>query len=61
MKIKIIILLTVLLNFTLAASPNKCGKGKPCTIGKLSTPVRTMVMMIDEAELLPMHHYLNKF
>jgi hypothetical protein len=64
MKYKITILLTVLLIGGLSASPNKCCKGVRCgTDGKkaVTAPVRTVVMMIDDAELLPMHHYLNKF
>jgi hypothetical protein len=65
MKFKIIIVLAVLLTGSISASPNKCGKGVRCAnnAGKQTTitPARTVVMMIDEAELLPMHHYLNKF
>jgi hypothetical protein len=65
MKYKITILLAVLLAGGLSASPNKCCKGVRCTTGSgkkaVVTPVRAVVMMIDEAELLPMHHYLNKF
>ncbi len=75
MKGKIIIVLAVLLTGSLSASPNKCGKGRRCAgnagkqpagvphllsalPGKCGTPGD---MMIDDAELLPMHHYLNKF
>ena len=65
MKFKIIIVLAVLLTGSISASPNKCGKGVRCAAkaGNQTTtaPARTVVMMIDEAELLPMHHYLNKF
>jgi hypothetical protein len=65
MKHKIIILLAVLLTGGLSATPNRCCNGAGCATRSVKqaavTPVRTLVMMIDDVELLPMHHYLNKF
>jgi len=61
MKIKIICLLTVLLNASLAASPNRCCNGTKCT-GKQSpvtTPVKVVTMMIDDVELMPIHLFNN--
>jgi hypothetical protein len=64
MKIKIICLLTVLLIGAGAASPNNYCGGVHCT-GKLikqaTTPVKKVVLMIDDVELLPSHHFLNIF
>ena len=66
MKIKIICLLTVLLIGAGVASPNNyCNGVSKCT-GKLikqvtTAPAQKMVMMIDEMELMPVHHFLNKF
>lgn len=62
---KIIFLLIVLINCGLAASPNRnCGSmhcaGKT-TKQATTLPVKKVVMMIDEAELLPLHHFLNNF
>jgi hypothetical protein len=65
MKLKIICLLAVLFAFSLAASPNRnCGDIHcPGKITRQATtlPVKKVVMMIDEAELLPLHHFLNNF
>lgn len=65
MKIKIICLLTVLLIGAGAASPNNYCGGVRCP-GKLekqvtTTPVKKVVLMIDDVELLPSHHFLNIF
>jgi hypothetical protein len=65
MKPKIILLLTVLLVGGLAASPNRNCGGIGC-VGKFTPqattlPVKRVVMMIDEAEMLPLHHFLNNF
>lgn len=57
MKYKLIILLAVLLTGGLSASPNRSCNGKHPTI----TPVKTVVMMIDEAELMPLHYFLRNF
>jgi hypothetical protein len=65
MKCKIIIALAVLLTGSISASPNKCGKGLRCAGNgdkqSTTTPLRAAALMIDDAELLPMHHYLHKF
>jgi hypothetical protein len=58
MKIRIIIFLAVLLTGSLSASPNKCGKGVRCITNESN---KTPVMMIDEAELLPMQYFLRNF
>ena len=66
MKIKIICLVTVLLIGAGAASPNNYCGGVRCT-GKLVkqvttiTPVKKVVLMVDELELLPGHQFLNNF
>jgi hypothetical protein len=64
MKIKIV-LLAVLISCGLAATPNRnCGDIRcPHKITRQATtlPVKKVVMMIDEAELLPLHHFLNNF
>jgi hypothetical protein len=65
MKIKIICLLTVLLiGAGVASSNNYCG-GVRCP-GKLvkqvtTTSVKKVVLMVDDLELLPSHHFLNNF
>ena len=65
MKIKIVCLFAVLLCCGLAASPNRNCGGVRCP-GKITRqataiPVKKVIMMIDEAELLPLHHFLNNF
>lgn len=65
MKLKIVCLLIVLFGCSLAASPNRNCGGVRCA-GKLTRqvttmPVKKVIMMIDEVELLPMHHLLNNF
>jgi hypothetical protein len=57
MKLKIIVLLGILLTCGISASPNRSCNGKPATI----TPVKKVMMMIDEAELMPMHYFLRNF
>ena len=63
MKFKIIFLLTALLTGGISASPNKSCNGVRCGTreGKKTTmsPVRKVVMMIDEAELMPMFIFLR--
>ena len=63
MKFKIIILLCVLLTGGISASPNKSCNGVHCATneGKKNTmaPVRKVVMMMDEAELMPMFIFLR--
>jgi hypothetical protein len=65
MKFKIIFLLSALLTGGISASPNKCCNGVRCGANeeKKTTvaPVRAVVMMIDEAELMPMHYFLRNF
>ena len=64
MNFKIIFLLSVLLTGGISASPNKCCNGVRCgaNAGKQTTaPVRAVVMMIDETELMPMHYFLRNF
>ncbi|HUP12471.1 MAG TPA: hypothetical protein VM187_09675 [Niastella sp.] len=65
MKFKIILLLGSLLTGGISASPNKCCNGVRCAAdaGKQTTisPVKTVVMMIDEAELMPLHYFLRNF
>jgi hypothetical protein len=66
MKIKIICLLTVLIIGAGAASPNNyCGgvrcPGNPEKQATTTSPVKKMVLMIDDLELLPSHHFLNIF
>ena len=66
MKIKIICLLAVLLIGGLVASPNNYWGGLHCNSGKPATKVTTtsvdkVMMMIDDVELLPIHHFLNNF
>ena len=65
MKIKIICLLTVLLIGAGAASPNNYCGGVRGT-GKLVKQVTVtnapkVVLMSDDMELLPGHHFLNNF
>lgn len=57
MKLKIVILLGILLTGGLSASPNRSCDGKKIT----ATPVSKVVMMIDEAELLPLQYFLRNF
>lgn len=63
MKLKIIIVLAVLLTGGISASPNKSCKGVCCASreGKKApiAPVRKVVMMIDESELMPMFIFLR--
>lgn len=63
MKYRIIILLAALLTGGISASPNKSCNGVHCATseGKKTTmaPVRKVVMMIDEAELMPMFIFLR--
>jgi hypothetical protein len=62
MKYKIIILLAVLLTGGLSATPNKSCKGMRCRSNEeKKAPVRTVMMMIDETELMPMHYFLRNF
>jgi len=66
MKIKIICLLAVLLIGGLVASPNNYCGGLRCNSGKPANKVTTtsvdkVMMMIDDVELLPIHHFLNNF
>jgi hypothetical protein len=60
MKLKIIIVLAVLLTGGISASPNKSCKGVHCSThaGK-QAPEKKVVMMIDEAELMPMFIFLR--
>jgi hypothetical protein len=72
MKFKIIFLLSALLAGGLSASPNRSCNGVRCAItetagvpqvlpasqGKCGTPWE---MMIDEAELMPLHYFLRNF
>jgi hypothetical protein len=64
MKSKIICLLIILFGCGLAASPNRNCDGVHCT-GKPKqvtiAPAKAVVMMIDDVDLLPIHHYLNNF
>ena len=65
MKIKIICLLIVLLIGAGVASPNNYCGGVRCT-NKVAkqvtiTPVKKVVLMIDDLELLPSHHFLTNF
>jgi hypothetical protein len=64
MKSKIICLLTILFCCGLAASPNRNCDGVRCT-GKPKqvtvTPAKTAAMVIDDLDLLPIHHYLSNF
>lgn len=55
MKYRIIILLAVLLTGGLSATPNRSCNGKQTII----TPVKKVVMMIDEGELMPMFIFLQ--
>lgn len=57
MKFKFIILLGTLLTGGISATPNKSCNGKHPPI----TPVKAVVMMIDEAELMPLHYFLRNF
>jgi hypothetical protein len=57
MKFKFIILLGILLTGGISATPNRSCNGKHPTI----TPVKTVVMMIDETELMPLHYFLRNF
>lgn len=57
MKFKIIILLGILLTGGISASPNRSCDGKIPTI----SPAKTVVKMIDEAELMPLHYFLRNF
>lgn len=63
MKYRIIILLAALLTSGISASPNKSCNGVRCATreGKKTSmaPVRKVVMMIDEAELVPMFVFLR--
>jgi hypothetical protein len=64
MKIKIICLLTVLLIGAGVASPNNyCGVHCPGKLVKQVTTasVKKVVLMVDDLELLPSHHFLNNF
>ena len=62
MKLKII-LLSILLTGGISASPNKSCNGICCATreGKKTSmaPVRKVVMMMDEAELMPMFIFLR--
>ena len=65
MKPKLICLLIILIVGSLVASPNNyCGDVR-CP-GKLAkqvtvTTAKKVVLMIDDMELLPSHHFLNNF
>ena len=64
MKIKIICLLTVLFIGAGAASPNNYCGGVRCPaklVKQVTTPVKKMVLMVDDLELLPSHQFLNNF
>ncbi|AEV97581.1 hypothetical protein Niako_1206 [Niastella koreensis GR20-10] len=66
MKPKLICLIIILIGSCLAASPkNYCG-GVRCPVkpekqGTTTSPVKKVVLMIDDLELLPSHHFLNIF
>jgi hypothetical protein len=64
MKPKLICILIILIGSSLVASPNNYCGGVRCP-GKLkqvtTTPVKKVVLMIDDVELLPSHHFLNIF
>jgi len=65
MKPKLICILIILIGSGLAASPNNYCGGIHCT-GKLAkqvttTPVKKVVLLTDELELLPSHRFLNNF
>ena len=57
MKFKFIILLGILLTGGLSASPNSSCNGKHPAI----SAAKKVVMMIDEAELTPLHYFLRNF
>lgn len=57
MKFKFIILLGILLTGGISASPNRSCNGKHPKI----SPAKTVTMMIDEAELMPLHYFLRNF
>jgi len=62
MKLKIIIVLAMLLTGSLTASPNKTCKGMRCSANEENkAPAEALLMMIDEAELLPMQYFLRNF
>ena len=65
MKPKLICLLIILIGICLAASPNNYCGGVRCTGKQIkqatTTPVKKVVLMVDELELLPSHHFLNNF
>ena len=63
MKLRFILLLSVLLIGGISASPNKSCNGVRCASreGKKApiAPVKKVVMMIDESELMPMFIFLR--
>lgn len=66
MKFKIICLLMVLFCCSLIASPRRCTCNVVTCTGKKQSKVqvttgRPAIVLIDEIELLPIHHYLNNF
>jgi hypothetical protein len=64
MKPKLICLLIILIGSALVASPNNYCGGLRCT-GKLERvtipPAKKIVKMIDDAELLPIYQFFDKF
>ena len=65
MKTKIICLFAVLVCCSLAASPNRnCGRVKYSSQQKTRAalqPVQTAIIVVDDIELLPIHHYFSNF
>jgi hypothetical protein len=65
MKPKLICILIILIVSSLMASPNNyCGGvHSPGKLVKQETvtPTKKVVLMIDDMELLPSHHFLNNF
>jgi hypothetical protein len=64
-KPKLFCLLIMLIVSSLVASPNNYCGGVPCN-GKLAkqvtiAPAKKIVKMIDDAELLPIYQFLDKF
>lgn len=62
MKLNFICLLIVLISGSFAASPNSYCDGTSKSVKpKTASPAQPVVMVIDEMELLPIHHFINNF
>lgn len=65
MKLKLICLLLIFIGCCLVASPNNYCGGVRSTrelVNKATTtPVNKVMLLVDDLELLPSHHFLNNF